>query len=186
MICIDGQTKFSSARKSYQINPKLSPGKHSESLQKSLKSSKASTRNKLHHTGSKRMITGNIGFTTLKSKLNSKYLNTKSPQKDHLFSSHHQMRRSLVDPKSEIPISPSNKNYKSNQDLEFYKTAPAYPGETISNTNQSSVESVGTHQEPHPKTHRTMLGRFKAKLGSGTPLPNPFLDTSKSRETDQN
>lgn len=85
----------------------------------------------------------------MKSKLSSKY----SP-KHPLFSPHHPMRRSLVEEKCEIPISPSNKNYKSNKELDFFKTKTSY-GE-ISNANQSSVESLGQDRKISQK-QKTML-----------------------------
>jgi len=51
------------------------------------------------------------------------------------------MRRSLIEEK-EFKVSPSIKNYRSNKELEFYKTAPTYEREQESHVDNSSIESL--------------------------------------------
>jgi hypothetical protein len=73
----------------------------------------SSTSTKTASKTKKKMITGNIGFTSVKNKLNQKYLNKSGDRKTKALvsASNEHMWRSLVEVKPDINVSPEHRNY---------------------------------------------------------------------------
>lgn len=66
---VDDHNKFASVRKSTQVNPKVAPETSTKKGKLYTQLKNTSARNHHKNSKNKRMITGNIGFTSLKSKL---------------------------------------------------------------------------------------------------------------------
>lgn len=115
------------------------------------------------------MITGNIGFTSLKSKLNKWFLN-QHHGKGHVDVPSYLSRRSVLEDNTEMQVSPPHKNYKSSKDLDFYQTAPTNENDTKSTINRSSIECTdpdNNYLSDDGRTKKTMLNLFKTKVISG-------------------
>mmetsp|Transcript_30835 Transcript_30835/g.27275 ORF Transcript_30835/g.27275 Transcript_30835/m.27275 type:complete len:176 (-) Transcript_30835:479-1006(-) len=104
----------------------------------------------------KQMVSKNIGFLSAQSKIPyySKYNSKKCKKNLKNPRIEQKMRNSLLDKNKEtgitllckeFQVSPPLKNYKSNKDLEFYKTAPTYD-KNESYVNNCSVESLTKDQ----------------------------------------
>jgi hypothetical protein len=132
----------------------------------------------------KKMITGNIGFTSVKNKLNQKYLNKSGDRKTKALvsPSNAHMWRSLVEVKPEINVSPEHRNYMSTKELEFCKPPPI--GEN-NNERFESLEDDRFGSADDTGTKKTMMSRFTTKVISGE-FPSSLLKlvTSKSKEYD--
>jgi len=135
--------------------------------------SKNTTRNKFLTNGKKQMITGGIGFKSFKCNSNKKYVDKKAAyEAKRIFDTYNVQRKSYIQEDDELPVQVPLKNYRSNQELEFFNTAPTNINDELSNYNQSSVESEAREVYPYTSTNfkKTMLKRFNNKVISGKPL----------------
>lgn len=165
---LDEHKKFNTAKKSTQLNSKYSDANELVKVNVTQHSKGSSNSMKTVSKTKKRMITGNIGFTTIKSKINQKHITNNSNRKSKVFTSNGHLRRSLVEIKPEIHVSPDHRNYMSNKELEFYRKTPIgesryqhfhYVLDSLENDNFTS----GDDFDPT----KTMMSRFTKKMNSG-------------------